>query len=161
MLGGVVLIIGSLTLLTVQPDSNLMWARLAAFLIGSGMGLSSTTFLVSIQNSVDYSIRGIATASAMFTRMLGSALGTAILGATLNINLHWRLPDVSDPLQTLMDPARRILLSVNQLDTLASQVASSIHGVFIVSALIAAITLLSARMIPASQRPEQAETRQK
>ncbi|MCL6353207.1 MDR family MFS transporter [Pectobacterium polaris] len=161
MLGGIVLIIGSLTLLTVQPDSNLMWARLAAFLIGSGMGLSSTTFLVSIQNSVDYSIRGIATASAMFTRMLGSALGTAILGATLNISLHWRLPDVNDPLQMLMDPAKRILLSVNQLDTLASQVASSIHGVFIVSALIAAITLLSARMIPASQRPGQAETRQK
>ncbi|MEH2921294.1 MDR family MFS transporter [Samsonia erythrinae] len=153
MCGGILLIIGSLTLLTIQPDSNLLWARLAAFLIGAGMGLSSTTFLVSIQNSVDYSIRGIATASAMFTRMLGSALGTAILGAALNIGLSWHASDVNDPLQTLMDPTKRTLLGANQLDTLASQVASSLHGVFMVSALIAVITLFSARMIPARQRP--------
>ncbi|QTF08376.1 MFS transporter [Brenneria izadpanahii] len=150
--GGVLLIAGSLTLLTLEPDKSLNWARIAAFLIGAGMGLSNTTFLVSVQNAVDYSIRGIATASTMFTRMLGSALGTAILGATLNINLHLRLPGMADPLQTLMDAHSRSMMSATQLESLSWNVSSSIHCVFIVSALIAFITLFSAWMIPANQR---------
>ncbi|MBJ7220796.1 MULTISPECIES: MDR family MFS transporter [unclassified Brenneria] len=151
--GGLLLITGSLTLLILAPDRNLNWARVAAFLIGAGMGLSNTTFLVSVQNAVDYSIRGIATASTMFTRMLGSALGTAILGATLNINLHLRLPEMSDPLQTLMDAHRQSIMSVTQLESLSWQVSTSLHWVFIVSALISVIALFSAWMIPASQRP--------
>ncbi|MCG8707762.1 MFS transporter [Brenneria sp. 4F2] len=150
--GGLLLIAGSLTLLTLDPDKSLNWARVAAFTIGAGMGLSNTTFLVSVQNAVDYSIRGIATASTMFTRMLGSALGTAILGATLNINLHLRLPEMSDPLQTLMDSHRRSTMSATQLESLVWQVSSSIHWVFMVSALIAVVTLLAAWMIPANQR---------
>ncbi|MCL2900276.1 MDR family MFS transporter [Brenneria tiliae] len=154
--GGVVLIAGSLILLMLDPDRNLDWARVAAFLIGAGMGLCNTTFLVSIQNSVDYSIRGIATASTMFTRMLGSALGTAILGATLNINLHWRLPEMDDPLQTLMDVHSRGMMSATELESLSWQVSSSLHWVFIVSALIAVMTLFSAWMIPANQRPQHA-----
>ncbi|WP_409308791.1 MDR family MFS transporter [Pectobacterium sp. B1J-3] len=151
--GGVLIIIGSLALLTLDQSSDLNWARVAAFLIGAGMGLCNTTFLVSVQNAVDYSIRGIATASTMFTRMLGSALGTAILGATLNINLHWRLPEMADPLQTLMDTQSRNLMGTAQLDALSLQVSSSIHWVFVVSALIAVITLFAAYMIPACQRP--------
>ncbi|CPR20154.1 MDR family MFS transporter [Brenneria goodwinii] len=150
--GCVLLIAGSLTLLTLAPDKSLNWARIAAFLIGAGMGLSNTTFLVSVQNAVDYSIRGIATASTMFTRMLGSALGTAILGATLNINLHLRLPGMADPLQVLMDTHSRSMMSATQLASLSWNVSSSIHCVFIVSALIAFITLFSAWMIPANQR---------
>lgn len=155
--GSILIITGSLTLLTLDQASNLNWARVAAFLIGAGMGLCNTTFLVSVQNAVDYSIRGIATASTMFTRMLGSALGTAILGATLNINLHWRLPTLDDPLQTLMDVHSRNTMSVEQLHLISWQVSTSIHWVFVVSALIAVITLFSACMIPASQRPGRQE----
>ncbi|MEC5341540.1 MDR family MFS transporter [Brenneria populi] len=150
--GGVLLIAGSLMLLTLDPDTSLNWARVAAFTIGAGMGLSNTTFLVSVQNAADYAIRGIATASTMFTRMLGSALGTAILGATLNINLHFRLPEMADPLQTLMDSRSRSMMSAAQLESISWQVSSSIHWVFMVSALIAVITLFAAWMIPANQR---------
>nr|WP_113865156.1 MDR family MFS transporter [Brenneria salicis]NMN91684.1 EmrB/QacA subfamily drug resistance transporter [Brenneria salicis ATCC 15712 = DSM 30166]RBP65742.1 EmrB/QacA subfamily drug resistance transporter [Brenneria salicis ATCC 15712 = DSM 30166]RLM31785.1 MFS transporter [Brenneria salicis ATCC 15712 = DSM 30166] len=154
IIGGILIIAGSLVLLTLDQASNLNGARVAAFFIGAGMGLSNTTFLVSVQNAVNYSIRGIATASTMFTRMLGSALGTAILGATLNINLHWRLPELDDPLQTLM--GGRNMMSTELINAISLQVATSIHWVFIVSALIAVLTLFSACMIPARQKPEAA-----
>ncbi|MFC3395596.1 MDR family MFS transporter [Brenneria rubrifaciens] len=157
--GGILIIVGSLALLTLDRSSNLNWGRAAAFLIGAGMGLSNTTFLVSVQNSVDYSTRGIATASTMFSRMLGSALGTAILGATLNLNLHWRLPELDDPLQMLMDVNSRNMMSAEQFDWLSWQVSASIHWVFVVSALIAVMTLFSACMIPANQRPGSADAR--
>ncbi|VTP63130.1 Uncharacterised protein [Serratia rubidaea] len=84
-------------------------------MVGAGMGLCNTTFLVSVQNAAHHSIRGIATACTVFTRMMGSAIGTAILGATLNINLQLRLPQVADPVQQLMDPARRAALDAEAL----------------------------------------------
>lgn len=62
------------------------------------MGMGNTTFLVSVQNEAPFAIRGIATASTVFTRMVG----TAVLGATLNMNLQQRLPGIDDPMQHLI-----------------------------------------------------------
>ncbi len=81
---GALLVAGGLILLMLQPNGGSLWGRVAAFMVGAGMGLCNTTFLVSVQNAAHYSIRGIATACTVFTRMVGSAIGTAILGATLN-----------------------------------------------------------------------------
>ncbi len=99
----------------LSPGAGLWWAGAAAFMIGVGMGLCNTTFIVSVQNSVEMSVRGIATASTLFTRMLGSALGTAVLGAMLNLNLQNRLPGMADPVQTLMDKPLRQHLSTERL----------------------------------------------
>ncbi|KAA9001868.1 MFS transporter [Affinibrenneria salicis] len=151
--GAILLIVGSLILLTLSPDRHLGWARGACLMIGAGMGMSNTTFLVSVQNTASYSIRGIATASTMFTRMLGSALGTAILGAALNLSLHWRLPGYDDPVQSLMEPAMRASLPPQQINALIWQVAGSLHTVFIISACIAALTLFSAWLMPSGHQP--------
>ena len=121
------------------------------------MGLCNTTFLVSVQNSVEASVRGIATASTLFTRMLGSALGTAILGATLNLNLQHRLPTLSDPVQTLMDKPLRQQLSTGQLGHIIEQVSASLHWVFILAAAISIFALAAALLIPAGQRPVQSK----
>ena len=86
-LGALLLIAGSALLLLLRADSSIMQAGLTAFVIGTGMGMTSTTFLVSVQNHAHYEIRGICTASIMFSRMLGSAIGTALMGAVLNYNL--------------------------------------------------------------------------
>ncbi|SQI39330.1 Uncharacterised protein [Serratia plymuthica] len=104
LLGALLLVAGGLILLLLQPNGGLLWGRLAAFMVGAGMGLCNTTFLVSVQNAAHHSIRGIATACTVFTRMMGSAIGTAILGATLNLNLQYRLPQTADPVQQLMEP---------------------------------------------------------
>ncbi|WP_267893480.1 MDR family MFS transporter [Rouxiella silvae] len=157
MLGALLLVAGSLSLLMLTADSGLAWARCASFMIGAGMGLCNTTFLVSVQNSVEASVRGIATASTLFTRMLGSALGTAILGATLNLNLQHRLPTLSDPVQTLMDKPLRQQLSTGQLGHIIEQVSASLHWVFILAAAISIFALAAALLIPAGQRPVQSK----
>ncbi|NMP29763.1 MFS transporter [Rahnella sp. SAP-1] len=151
--GAVLLVLGSLTLLLLTPNSGLWWARIAAFMIGAGMGLCNTTFLVSVQNSVATSVRGIATASTLFTRMLGSALGTAMLGAMLNANLHHRLPTFGDPVQMLMEKSQRQQLSAVQLTTLVEQVSLSLHWVFILAAGVSFLTFGAAWLIPAGHRP--------
>ncbi len=52
-----------------------------------GMGLISVSSLVLIQELVDWSQRGSATASNLFARNLGSTLGATALGAVLNYGL--------------------------------------------------------------------------
>lgn len=99
--GAVLLVAGSLLLL-LDAQSSIAAARLASFVIGLGMGMSNIPFLVSVQNEAPFAIRGIATASTVFTRRVGSALGTAVLGATLNMNMQRWLPGIDDPVQHLI-----------------------------------------------------------
>ena len=152
-LGAFLLIAGSALLLLLRANSSIMQAGLTAFVIGTGMGMTSTTFLVSVQNHAHYEIRGICTASIMFSRMLGSAIGTAIMGAVLNLNLSLRLPQASDPMQKIMAPESRQALPQEQLHFWTGQIASSLHWVFVVALLIALLTLWIAWLMP-RQRPE-------
>lgn len=155
-LGALLLVAGSALLLFLQPASSLYQAGFTAFLIGSGMGVTSTTFLVSVQNQADYPIRGICTASVMFSRMIGSAVGTAIMGAVLNLNLQWRLPQVQDPVQQIMSEPSRQQLQPENLQQMVAAIATSLHWVFVVALVIALFAVGVAWMMP-RQRPEQAE----
>jgi len=138
-----------------------LWmARIAAFSIGAGMGLSNTTFIVSVQNSAEPAIRGIATASTLFTRMLGSAIGTAVLGATLNLNLEYRLPQVNDPVQQLMEKATRSAMDSGQLNMLTDSVAASLHWVFVVSAVVSVLAVAAGLLIPSGDRPRREAQRE-
>ena len=90
--GGVALMIGSLFLVLLTPELGPIWAAVGAFLIGVGMGLTNTTFVVAIQSSVDWNLRGAATSALMFTRMLGNTVGAALMGGILNSRLSGFLP---------------------------------------------------------------------
>lgn len=152
-LGALLLIAGSALLLLLRADSSILQAGLTAFVIGTGMGMTSTTFLVSVQNHAHYEIRGICTASIMFSRMLGSAIGTALMGAVLNYNLMLRLPQASDPMQKIMSHDSRQALPHGTLQEWIAQIASSLQWVFVVALLIASLTLWIAWLMP-HQRPE-------
>jgi EmrB/QacA subfamily drug resistance transporter len=150
--GGGALVLGSLVLPVLAPGGGLAWAWVSAFLIGAGMGLSNTTFLLAVQNSAGRSMRGIATASTTFMRMLGSSLGTALLAAVLNLGLAYGLPGVADPVQALMDPRRREGFSPDELAHLADRVASALHGVFWTACLFGLAAMVLARFVPREVR---------
>ncbi|WP_428946083.1 MDR family MFS transporter [Pantoea sp. FN060301] len=156
-LGSLLLIAGTALLLTLNSSSGILHAGVSAFVIGTGMGMTSTTFLIAVQNSAEFHIRGICTASIMFSRMLGSALGTAVMGAVLNYNLMVRLPEHSDPVQQLMSHTQREALNSGSQGQMVTEIAASLHWVFAVSVGIAVCSLLIARMIPA-QKPARRET---
>jgi EmrB/QacA subfamily drug resistance transporter len=85
--GTVMLPLGATLLVLLTPQSHPAFAGLASFAMGFGMGLSSLTCIVLIQESVEWSMRGSATASNIFARSLGSTLGATVLGAILNIGI--------------------------------------------------------------------------
>ncbi|WP_034914729.1 MDR family MFS transporter [Erwinia sp. 9145] len=146
--GSLLLIIGTGLLLLLNSHSSILQSGLTAFVIGSGMGMTSTTFLISVQNSAHHSIRGICTASIMFSRLLGSALGTAVMGAVLNYNLLIRLPDRQDPVQQVMSHAERAAMGAQGLAEVTGQIAASLHWVFAVSVIIATASLIVSRALP-------------
>src|SRR5207302_5124067 len=57
------------------------------FIMGFGMGLLNITSMVMIQGSVEWSKRGSATASLIFSRTLGNTFGVTALGAILNFGV--------------------------------------------------------------------------
>jgi EmrB/QacA subfamily drug resistance transporter len=153
--GGAFLLAGSVMLAMVSQD--VIAAGVAAGLIGAGMGLCNITFTVSVQNAAARHLRGIATASTVFMRMLGSSLGTAILGAVLNLRLARA---AGDPVQALMDEGRRAQLAPDALTGPVASVAQALHHVFWAGAALALLAFAAAWLVPGQLRPGHAAERQ-
>jgi len=85
--GSVAFPLGGALLVMLTPQSHPVLAGLASFVMGVGMGLSSVTCIILIQEGVEWSMRGSATASNIFARSLGTTLGATVLGAVLNFGI--------------------------------------------------------------------------
>lgn len=75
---------GAALLLTLTPRSPFLATSGFSFLIGVGLGLSSTPMLIAVQSAVAWARRGVATAATMFVRSFGSVVGLALMGAIVN-----------------------------------------------------------------------------
>lgn len=161
IIGGSFLFVGSLFFITMDPSKGPIWAGIGSFTIGMGMGMTATTFVVAIQNHVDWKTRGIATASNMFMRMIGSALGAALLGGVLNSQLtsylkrHDTLQDESitaSSINTILDDSYSSNLSANTLSILEDGLAQSLHSVYWAVFIFAVITLILTIFLPKSDK---------
>ncbi len=75
---------GAVALVAISPAGALWHVALACLLIGFGMGWVASPALVVAQSSVEWGQRGVATATNMFGRSVGSAVGVAVFGAIVN-----------------------------------------------------------------------------
>jgi hypothetical protein len=90
--GGVLLLIGVITLTMIGPETtsrDLAW-RLA--LTGIGLGPAQNLFSLVIQNAVPVTDLGAATGMSQFSRQIGSTVGVAIFGTFLTHSLTSELP---------------------------------------------------------------------
>jgi len=97
---------GASFLVILTPGSSPLLAALGALIMGFGMGLLSVSSLVLLQEIVAKTERSSVTASNIFSRNLGSALGATVLGAVLNRGLSHSLVNTSvtsDQLRHLLD----------------------------------------------------------
>lgn len=144
VLGGAALIIGGLLFALMEPESGPWWAAVSSFFLGVGMGLTSTAFIVSIQNTVEWKQRGAATAANMFMRNLGNTVGAALLGGVLNSRLNAFLQNQSDDEQTLSIDSVNELLGGNSeaysdsaFRLLKEGLDYSLHSVYVVVLIFA------------------------
>jgi MFS family permease len=85
--GGVLIPLGALIFLFLNGDSSPIVAGLGSLIVGLGMGLSSSSSIILVQEIVSWSERGSVTASYLFARSLGSTFGATVFGAVLNFGL--------------------------------------------------------------------------
>jgi EmrB/QacA subfamily drug resistance transporter len=151
--GGVALAAGAAILAGLEPSSGILWAACGAFIMGIGMGACNTSFLVSIQASVDWSERGVATGTNMFMRMIGQSFGAALGGAVLNFGVWRRTPELADAVDRLLQPGLRRGLAATDIARLADAVAASLHEVYLIATVIAVLTLVVTVGFPARLSP--------
>ena len=75
---------GALVLVVGDPAGSLWHIAVGCLLIGFGMGWVAAPALVVAQSSVAWGDRGVATATNMFARSVGSAVCVAVFGAVVN-----------------------------------------------------------------------------
>jgi EmrB/QacA subfamily drug resistance transporter len=113
--GSVMFPIGASFLLFLTPQSSPAVAAVGSFLMGCGMGLISITSIALVQDSVEWSMRGSATASLIFARSLGNTIGATAVGTLLNIGIvHFSSGALAASLHDLLNqPAGLAQLSGN------------------------------------------------
>ncbi|HEY1573648.1 MAG TPA: MDR family MFS transporter [Pseudonocardiaceae bacterium] len=89
---GSVLVITGAVLCALLPEHAHIWQVAGAvFVVGAGLGLTSSPTLVAAQSVVGWDRRGVVTGTNMFARSMGSAVGAAVMGAIANATLTGRL----------------------------------------------------------------------
>ncbi|HET7272576.1 MAG TPA: MDR family MFS transporter [Rubrobacter sp.] len=162
LLGSALIALGSALCVPMDGRTSLAYVVLAVVVIGLGLGFSSTSYLVSVQNAVPWNRRGVATSSIVFFRTVGGALGVAVMGALLNASLGERYRAavdraadgdaglgrlLSDP-NALLQPAVRSRIPEAAYSELAGALAASLSPAFWVLLFFGLSALAVATLFP-------------
>jgi multidrug resistance protein len=113
--------------------------------IGLGMGPTSLSLILDVQNSVGHGRRGTATGAIIFARTMGGALGVGLLGASLGLQLSHRLASASGvDVSAALRPETHARLAPEVLRTVQNALGLSLRDVFLEMAVMAVILILSA-----------------
>jgi EmrB/QacA subfamily drug resistance transporter len=152
--GGGLLFAGALVLATMPSGAGPVWVAVGAFIVGFGMGLLNTTFIILIQGSVAWAQRGSATASNIFARMLGSTFGAAALGAVLNTSLSSQFSGSEggaaslETVRRMFDSADSAALPATQHAMLQNALGTGLGHVFVALAVFGTLTMLATWVVP-------------
>ena len=153
VLGALSLIAGTAALVFMRPQDGLFLAWTGSLVIGIGMGLCNTAFIVSIQAAVPWAKRGAATSSCLFLRFIGQALGAACFGAVLNLSVEHGAPGTAHEVDRLLEPALRATLSAAERLRLTELVAAGLHHSYWLALAISVAALLLVLQLPARLSP--------
>lgn len=155
IIGSIALVCGSIFFFFLSPEKGPVWAGIGSFFIGVGMGMTSTAFIVGIQSTVDWSIRGTATATNMFMRSLGSALGVALLGGLLNGRIQSAIEKANleetltvNSVNELLGSEERSGFSMIELGTLEQGLTTGLHVVYTGMLILACMSFIFIYFMP-------------
>lgn len=150
-IGSCLVIGGSLTLIMLSPQHGPLWAATGTALTGLGMGLFQNTFFLAAQASVERSDRGSATASVLFSRILGQTIGAALFGGIVNIGLADHIG--GDAVTRIMDPALRNAFPAAEIAPLMLAIANALRHVFLAAGFLALVGLAATLGLPRGLSP--------
>nr|CAB37973.1 hypothetical protein [Myxococcus xanthus] len=123
---GLTVVDTSLMALLLGAQAPRLLPEVAMGLFGIGMGFASTALLIAVQTSVGWELRGVATASNMFFRTIGGAIGVGLMGGVMVSQL---LKDPTVPISAanaLMSPDHGQDLPADLLATLSGALGTGL-----------------------------------
>jgi len=145
--------IGMLLLSRLDAQTSTLYATVAMFVMGLGLGLVMQVLVLAVQNAVDYAELGVATSGATLFRSMGGSLGTAVLGAIFTNRLTNEL--AGSPAAQVgsgsIDPSSVGRLPTAVRDGYTGAFTDALSTVFLVAAAIVLVAFLLSWLI--EERP--------
>ncbi len=173
LIGFAVLSAGFISTAMFQRSTPRVWLYVDLILIGAGLGLTMLTLLIAVQQAVEREKLGVVTSLNQFSRAIGGAFGVAIMGAFLTAGLATQLNQAaqtgnadltieqarafSENPNALVDPAAQASIMPATLEILREAMATSIHRVFWIGAILSILALLVTFLLP-KQTAEETKT---
>jgi EmrB/QacA subfamily drug resistance transporter len=132
LLGSVVVVGATATLLLLDTTSSVWQVAASCFAIGLGMGVTAAPTLIAAQSAVGWQQRGVVTGANMFFRSLGSSVGVAAFGAVVNATLG--------------------AASLEGADVGAGPLTQAVHHVFVATLVVSALLLAAVLAMPRGDR---------
>jgi EmrB/QacA subfamily drug resistance transporter len=154
--GALPMIGGSVLLATLTANSSLAQAFSGVTIMGFGIGLINSVFVISTQAAVGWELRGAATSSNIFLRQIGQAIGSAAFGAVFNIGIYTRIPNAGAVLARVMDPNVHGTIAPLELARDSNAIAISLHVVYVILTVLTLVEFGITLALPPKLRPEHA-----
>ncbi|NLX10152.1 MAG: MFS transporter [Chloroflexi bacterium] len=150
--GSLCIVLGALLLTRLTASRQQIVAVIAVSIMGLGMGLALTSYLISVQNRVNRALLGVATSSLQFAGQIGNTLGVSLLGAAMAIRLTDGLAALPggadvDP-AAVLDRAGEAALPPAVEAALHDLLASALHPAFLIAFIGALVGLAVAILTP-------------
>ncbi|WP_127579578.1 MDR family MFS transporter [Paenibacillus koleovorans] len=144
ILGMVMMTVGLLSMSFMTGDTPVWLTVLLLILVGGGVGFGMPVFTLTVQNSAEPRLLGVATASSQLFRSLGGTIGVSIMGTVLGHRIGVKMkelaatagdgasasmpPETAEKLQALQDP--QLLLDPPKLEQLRLALPESLQATF-------------------------------
>lgn len=146
LLGACCLVVGSLILLLLDRETTKLVAIAAVVIVGAGMGFATSATIISVQNAVSWTQRGIATAMTQFVRTIGGSIMVAVMGAVLASRLSGRFDSIAGvpegaSADVLLNAPARDALPAAVLRAMQEALAASLHETYFIIAVAGLLCL--------------------
>ena len=151
--GTAIAAVGMVLLSRLDAGTSTLYASVAMFVMGLGLGLVMQVLVLAVQNAVDYAELGVATSGATLFRSMGGSLGTAVLGAIFTNRLTHELAGsaAAQAGTGSVDPTALQRLPAAVRDSYTGAFTDSLMTVFLVAAAIVVVAFLLSWLI--EERP--------
>ncbi|TWD81265.1 EmrB/QacA subfamily drug resistance transporter [Kribbella amoyensis] len=160
VLGALLLIAGLGVLGTIDHTTEYSVVGAGMLAMGIGMGMLMQNLVLAVQNTVDVSQVGAASATVTFFRSLGGAVGVSVLGAVLanrvtdliETNVQALGPSGAQAAQAMQGDSGGSVLDVGSLPPVLGDIVRHAYGdatgrIFLIGAAAAVISLLAVLFI--------------
>lgn len=161
--GGIILFAGSLLTLLFDLDTTITDCFLVFLVVGVGMGFTSLSTLILVQNSASKEDLGIVTSLNQFSRTIGGAVGMGICGGLVTSGLlnslektaemlpHKLLVLLRESSENLLRPEFQRQVPDVAMEALRNSVLNGVLAVFYVAVAASLFGLICSLCLPGKQ----------